>query len=128
MANGQFFDEIINLDMLANNIQLSVMDLLYGNPKIPDTDPGVTQIIHTINVACENAISLGFLAPGTWTGLPILNLKTGDMLPRGYMVQAPAVSTQSIADRSARKSPPIYVAIKEAGAIHSVLIGVYVDR
>ena len=128
MANGQFFDEIINLDMLTNNIQLSVMDLLYGNPKIPDTDPGVTQIIHAINIACEEAVTLGFLAPGTWLGSPILNLSTGDMLVKGYLVQAPAVKTQSISDRSARKSPPIYVAIKEAGAIHSVLIGVYVDR
>jgi len=39
MANGQFFDEVINLDMLVNNIQLSVMDLLYANPKIRRPTP-----------------------------------------------------------------------------------------
>jgi hypothetical protein len=128
MANGQFFDEVINLDMLSNNIQLSVMDLLYQNPKIPQTDMGVTFIIHQINIACDQAVNLGFLAPGTWTGLPVLNLNTGDVLPKGYLVQAPAIASQAPADREARKSPPIYVAIKEAGAIHSVLIGVYVNR
>jgi len=128
MVNGSFFDEKINLDMLVNNIQLSVADLLYSTPKIPQTEPGVTQIIHEINQACENAVRLGFLAPGQWTGVNILALSTDDTLPKGYLVQAEAIDDQSRADREARKSPPIYVAIKEAGAIHSVLIGVYVNR
>lgn len=128
MANGQFFDEIINLDMLVNNIQLSVMDLLYANPKIPQTDAGVTQICRVINEACEQAVSVGFLAPGKWTGPTVLNLKTNDYLSTGYSVQAQAVANQSDADRALRKAPPIYVCIKEAGAIHSVIIGVYVNR
>jgi hypothetical protein len=128
MSDGTFFDEKINLDMLVSDIQLGVMDLLYGVPKVPQTDPGVTQIIHAVNEACELSVNRGFLAPGLWTGSDILNLKYGDVLPKGYLVQAPAVATQSRADREARKSPPIYVAIKEAGAIHSVLIGVYVNR
>ncbi len=128
MANGQFFDEIINLDMLRNNIQLNVMDLLYGNPKIPQTDEGVNQIIHACNLACQQAVDLGFLGKGQWTGPRVLNLNTGDYLPKGYIVQAQPLSQQAPADRQARKSPSIYIAIKEAGAIHSVLIGVYVDR
>jgi hypothetical protein len=125
---GRFFDEVLNLDMLANNIQLNIMDTLYQNPKVPQTDPGVLQLIHACNQACDQALNIGFLAPGVWTGLSILNLDTGDPLPNGYLVQAPAISTQSDADRQARKSPPIYIAIKEAGAIHSVVIGIYVNR
>ena len=128
MSNGSFFDEKINLDMLVNNIQLSVMDLLYQSPKVPQTEPGVAQIIHAINMACEQAVTIGFLAPGKWTGRTILNLSEGDVMPNGYLVQAAKIADQSQADREARKSPSIYVAIKEAGAIHSVLIGVYVNR
>lgn len=128
MVNGDFFDEVINLDMLVNNIQLSVMDLLYGNPKIPQTDDGVTQIMRVINLACAEAATVGFLAPGVWTGPEVMNVKYGDTLPLGYQVQAQAVAEQSVADRALRKSPPIYVCIKEAGAVHSVLIGVYVNR
>lgn len=128
MANGQFFDEIIGLDMLVNDIQLSVMDLLYGNPKVPQTESGVTQIVHAINSACESSVVRGFLAPGEWTGVNVLNLSTGDYLPKGYMVQSESLADQSDADRQARKSPSMYVAIKEAGAVHSVLIGVYVNR
>ena len=128
MANGDFFDERINLDMFVNNLQLTIMDLLYQNPKIPQTDAGVTQLIQACNEACDEAVRIGFLGPGTWTGANVLNLKTGDPLPAGYLVQAEALSTQSTADREARESVPLYIAIKEAGAVHSILIGVYVNR
>ncbi len=128
MANGSFFDERINIDMLVNNLQLTIMDLLYQNPKIPQTDSGVTQLIEACNEACDESLRIGFLGPGTWTGANILNLKKDDPLPNGYLVQAPALSTQTQADREARKSVPLYIAIKEAGAVHSVLVGVYVNR
>jgi len=128
MCDGTFFDEKINLDMLVNNLQLTIMDLLYQNPKVPQTDAGITQLIHACNEACDEAVRIGFLGPGTWTGVNVLNLSTDDMLPKGYLVQAEALSTQSQADREARKSVPIYICIKEAGAIHSLVIGVYVNR
>ena len=128
MANGTFFDERINLDMFTNNLQLTLMDLLYQNPKIPQTDAGVTQLIQACNEACDEAVRIGFLGPGTWTGPNILNLKHDDPLPAGYLVQAEALSTQTQADREARKSVPLYIAIKESGAVHSVLVGVYVNR
>ena len=128
MADGTFFDERINLDMFVNNLQLTIMDLLYQNPKIPQTDAGVTQLIQACNEACDEAVRIGFLGPGTWTGPNILNLKPDDPLPAGYLVQAEALSTQTQADREARKSVPLYIAIKESGAVHSVLVGVYVNR
>ena len=128
MANGYFFDEMINLDMLVNNIQLNVADLLNSTPKVPQTDAGVTEMIHVINQACQQAVDVGFLAPGTWTGVNLLNLKTGDTLPNGFLVQAGSLADQSNADRQARKSPPFYIAVKESGAFHNVVIGVYVNR
>lgn len=128
MSNGQYFDEILNLDMLVSDIQLNVMDLLYGTPKVPQTDAGVSQIVHAINQALELAVTRGFLAPGTWTAAPVMNIATGDALPKGYVVQAQAIAQQARADREARKSPPIYIACKEAGAIHYVIVITYVNR
>lgn len=128
MANGYFFDEIINLDMLRNDIQLNLMDLLYQNPKIPQTDAGQSQLIMGCNRACELAVDRGFLAPGLWTGVTVLNLVYGDTLSRGYLCQSEAYSEQSTADREARKAMPIYIAIKEAGAVHSIVVGVYINR
>lgn len=128
MPNGQFFDEVINLDMLVSGIQFGVMNLLVGSPAVPQTDPGETQIIHAVNQACEASRIIGFIAGGIWRGVTILGLNTGDNLPNGYLSQAPPYSTQSPSDRAARKAMPVYTAIIEAGAVQSVLIGVFVQR
>lgn len=128
VADGQFFDEIINLDMLVSNIQFFVMDLLVGSPAIPQTDPGETQLIQAVNQACAQSALIGFLAGGVWDGVPILKLQPGDSVPQGYLSQAPPYSTQAPSDRQARKAMPIYTAIIEAGAVHSLIIGVYVQR
>jgi hypothetical protein len=128
LPSGRWFDQMLNADMLANAIQLNVSDLLNAVPKVPLTDSGVHQIIHVVGQACEAARVRGYLAPGTWMGLqPVLNLNPGDPMPQGYVIQAPTVSSMSNADRSARKSPPIYVACHEANGVQGVLIGVYVD-
>lgn len=128
MADGTFFDEVLNLDMLRNDVQLNVMDLLYQNPKIPQTDPGQLQFLLACNQACDLAVNRGFVASGKWNGVQILNLNYGDILTRGYICQSESYSEQSQADRDARKAMPIYIAIKLAGAVHSIVIGVYVNR
>jgi hypothetical protein len=128
MANGTSFDELINLDKLQNDIQLTVMDLLYQNRKIAQTDAGVNQIVHALNVVCESNVTIGFIAPGIWNAAAVKNLATGDTLPKGYLIQADTVASQSQADRDARKSPNIYIAVKLAGAIEYVLITVDVNR
>ncbi|KKQ88299.1 MAG: hypothetical protein UT13_C0002G0008 [Candidatus Pacebacteria bacterium GW2011_GWF2_38_9] len=128
MADGTFFDEILNLDKLANDIQLNVMDVLYGNSKVPQTEGGVGMIRSAIISANEQAKSIGFVAPGKWTGPNILGLSTGDTLPQGYVILSDSIDAQAPADREARKSPPIYNCIKLAGAVHSVIIQVNVNR
>ena len=128
MADGTPFDEIIYLDMLMYRITLNVMDLLYKARKIPDTDPGVTQIMNVINNACDQFVNIGYIAPGVWKDGDILKLKYGDTLAKGYLVQAESVDNQSQADRENRLSPPIYVSIKLAGAIEYITIPIKVNR
>ena len=127
-ANGMFFDELIGLDQLANDMQIGCMDVLANAPaKVPYTDAGVLQFIVACNEACEGALRRGFLAPGVWGLDPVLNLETGDTLSSGYLVQAELVAYQSASNRSRRICPPIYVAANLAGAIHQVLIQVNVQ-
>ena len=127
-ADGTPFDEVLNLDMLCNEITLNVMDLLYQNRKIPQTEAGVSSIVNVINVACNKFVNNGFIAAGNWNGAKCLNLKNGDFLTAGYLVQSEAIASQSQADRDARKAPPIYVCCKLAGAIEHVTIEVNVNR
>ena len=68
MANGMWWDLRLNLDMLANAIQLNLADLLNSRPAIPQTDQGTTQRIHAVNMACQDAVNTGFLAPESTTG------------------------------------------------------------
>lgn len=128
VANGQFFDEILNLDILASGIQYGVIDLLTSVPSVPMTDAGQAQLINAVEQACAQAASVGFIAPGVWNGAAVLNLKKGQALQAGYSVQSPPYSTQSAADRAARKAMPIYVCLTEAGAVHSVVVGIFVQR
>lgn len=127
-SSGIFFDEILGLDMLAESIRVGVMNLFTTTLKVPQTDAGVTQIIGAITNPCDEAVTRGFIAPGVWTGAPIGSVSTGDTLPLGYTILADTVASQSQADREARKAPPISVLVKLAGAIHSAIINVYVNR
>ena len=130
MADGTFFDQVINRDMLVNDLQLNLADLLNGTPKIPQTDPGETQLIHAVNQAAQKAVDRGYLAPGTFSplnGLPLLTLNPGDPIPAGFIALAAPYRTQATADRAARKAMPIYLVVCEAGAVHSVTVQVDVQ-
>lgn len=128
-ASGVWFDEMINLDKLVNDIQLNVYDLLYSIPKEPQTEAGHNDIAGSISQACEQAKKIGFIGEGLkWRRPSILALSKGDVLPTGYLIQWEDVNEQSDADRDARKSQPFYVCINLAGAIHSVVIQVNVSR
>lgn len=126
--SGDWFDEIIYLDKFANSIQIAVMNLLYQSPKIPQTEDGMAQIRAVIAAVAQQMVAIGFLAPGKWTGTPVLTLNTNDYLPGGYMVMSDSIDNQESADRAARIAPPIYVAAKLAGAIQTVVVIIDVNR
>ncbi|GAB6170550.1 DUF3383 family protein [Paradesulfitobacterium aromaticivorans] len=128
MADGTHFDEVIGLDMLANDIQLSVMDLLTSVTKVPQTEGGVALLVSAITDPCDKARTREFIAPGVWNAPPILGLNTGDMLSQGYLILSETIDSQGEIDRANRIAPPIYVPIKLAGAIESVVIQVQVNR
>lgn len=128
MADGVWFDEILNLDMLENDMQLCIMDLLHSRKKVPQTEGGVLMIIGAFKPALDKAVRTGFIAPGIWKGPPIMDLETGDAIPEGYRIQSESIDDQAQADRDARMAPPIYTAIKLAGAIHYVVVQVDVNR
>lgn len=128
MADGTYFDELLNLDMLTNGIQTAVVNALTTEPKVPQTDDGMDKLLNYITAPLEKARLIDFISPGVWTTSGILTVSTGDVLSRGYVILADTIANQSQEDREARKSPPIYILAKLAGAIQYVSIGVYVNR
>lgn len=129
MSGPAYIDEIHGLDWLANAMQTNLYNLLYQSPtKIPQTDAGTHQLVTTAQATCAAAVNNGLVAPGNWTTQGFGTLNEGDFLPTGYYVYAPPVASQASADRAARKSVPIQVAVKLAGAIQSVDCIINVNR
>lgn len=127
--SGAFFDEVQGLDWLENAIQTAVWNLLYtSTTKVPQTDEGTALIIAVIEAELVHSVDNGLVAPGQWNAAGFGQLKQGDYLPTGYYVYAPPYRSQSQADREARKSVPIQVAVKLAGAVHFVDVIINVNR
>ena len=128
-ASGDFLDIITGTDWLALTIQNQIFNLLYtSTTKIPQTDPGNNLIKTAIEGVCAQSVVNGMVAPGVWNSTGFGGLSQGDYLPKGFYVYAPPVATQFQADRDARKSVPFQVAVKLAGAIHTVDVMVNVNR
>lgn len=128
MASGVFFDERHGIDWFENALQTAIWNLLRSAKKVPQTDAGTTRIIAVAEKVCAQAVTNGLLAPGIWNGDTIGKLNTGATMSAGFYIYAPPVATQSQANREARKSVPIQIAAKGAGAVHSADIAVTFNR
>lgn len=119
MANGDFFDERHGLDWLQNFVQTNLYNLLYtSTTKIPQTEQGSTTLLTNVEQSLAQAVTNGLLAPGIWNGGSIGQLASGDTLTKGYYVYIQPLAEQTQSEREKRKSPPIQVACKLAGAVH----------
>ena len=102
--------------------------LVTSKTKVPQTDAAMHLIANAIEKALAAGVNNGLIAAGTWDEAGFGQLQQGDFLQKGYYIYAPPISSQAAADRQARKSVPFQVAVKLAGAVHSVVITVNVNR
>jgi hypothetical protein len=129
VASGHFFDEIMNVDALANTIQTGAFNQLLTTPtKIPQTDSGMNTLATGIEASCQQFVNNGVLGPGTWNSAGFGQLATGDYLANSFYVYAPPIANQAQAARSARVSVPFQIAAKLAGAVHDVQISLTVNQ
>lgn len=130
-GGNQYFDQVYT--RLAFKLRLAVAGfnfLAQTNTKIPQTEEGMNGLKSALRKVCGQFVSNGTFAPGSWSsattfGTPedhIRNIK--DV---GYYVYSQPISAQSQTDREARKAPTVNIAAKDAGAIHSADVTVYVE-
>ncbi|MBR8461478.1 DUF3383 domain-containing protein [Campylobacter sp. faydin G-105] len=127
-VGGKFIDETVGLDAFNDRVQKEVFSTLKAAKKIPQTDKGQVKLIAAIKRVCNQFVANGFIAPGQWRGDDVGTLTSGDYLELGYYVYSPSYTEQLQTDREARKATPLNVAIKLAGAIHSVDILINYNR
>ena len=129
MADGTtYFDTLVGIDWLQNQIQTDVFNLLYTAPtKIPQTDPGMHQIMTTIDGSLQIGVGNGLIAPGQWNAPGFGQIDNGTWLPKGYYIYCPPIATQSQATRAQRIAVPMQVAVKLGGAVHSANVSISVN-
>jgi hypothetical protein len=127
--SGQFIDTIVGADGLRTQIEANVFSILLAQQaKVPQTDAGVTTIETGVQSACQQYVTNGFGAPGTWNAGGFGTLIEGAYLDTGFYIYGEPIATQSEAQRAARICPPIQVAFKLAGAIDTVAGTIFVNQ
>ena len=128
---GQYIDQVQNRIWFVNSIQREAFNTLARvGTKIPQTEQGMALLENAIRTVCNTAVNNGMLAPGKWNSADTFgNLE--DFLENisqfGYYIYHTPVALQSQSEREERKAPLIQIAAKEAGAIHSANILVYLE-
>jgi hypothetical protein len=134
MADGTPIDQRWGSDWFQNACQTAVYNLLYtAGTKVPQTTAGQNQEVSALAAVCGDtpggAVYNGFAAPGVWNSETVFgSLTFGQYLPQGYYIYAEPIDSQPEADRIAREAPPVYIALKLAGAFDDANVIVTVNQ
>lgn len=126
-----YFDQVVNQIWFVNAIQRAVFNVLATTrTKIPQTEAGLQQIAKAIRGVCKQAVTNGYIAPGTWNS-PDTFGDYDDFIRNieefGYYDYHQPIAEQLQAEREQRKCPLWQIAAKEAGAVHSANIQIYIE-
>ena len=129
-ANG-FFDQVYNATWIKDGLEVAGFNhLAQTDTKVPQTEEGMIGLKSALSLVLEQSVTNGYIGAGnTWNGSTFGNPEDLRRLitDQGYYIFSLPISQQSQVDRDARKAPLIQIAIKEAGAIHSVTINVFIE-
>lgn len=128
---NQYFDQVYTRTALKLRLQVAGFNFLATSPtKIPQTESGMTGLKGAYRQVLRQFVTAGVFAPGTWLsattfGNPEDHIR--NIQDQGYYVYSLPISQQSLADRTARVAPLVQIAAKDAGAIHSSDVVVFVE-
>lgn len=128
---GMYFDQVVNQIWFLNTIQREVFNTVATvRTKIPQTDAGLEMITKTIRQVCKQAITNGYIAPGVWNSAEFFG-EYDDFYRNieefGFYIYHQPVAEQLQSERQQRKAPAYKIAAKEAGAVHSANILIYLE-
>ncbi len=128
---NSFFDQVYNLRWFVGALQIAGFNYLaQSSTKLPQTEAGMDGLKGAYRTVCEQAITNQYGAPGLWTSPTTFGNQPDlyqNVAQRGYYIYSGPISQQLQVDREARKAPLVQIALKEAGAIQSSTVVVYVN-
>lgn len=128
---NKYFDQVYNRCWFLGALEVAGFNALAKvSTKVPQTEPGMTILKGAYRLVCDRAVRNGYVAPGAWNSAD----RFGDveaMLRNieevGYYIYSLPVNQQAQTEREQRKAPLVQIAVKEAGAIHSSNVLVYIN-
>lgn len=128
---GMYFDQVTNQIWFLNAIQRAVFNVLaQTNTKIPQTEAGLEKITKAIRQVCNQGVTNGFIAPGTWNSSDTFGVYADfyrNIEESGYYIYHQPVSEQLQSEREQRKAPLYQIAAKEAGSVHQANIIITIE-
>ena len=129
-ANG-FFDQVYNRCWFLGALEVAGFNALAKvSTKVPQTEPGMTILKGAYRLVCDRAVRNGYCAPGAWNSpdrFGDVEAMLRNIEEVGYYIYSLPVNQQAQTEREERKAPLVQIAIKEAGAIHSSNVLVYIN-
>lgn len=130
-GENSFFDQVYNLRWFVGALQIAGFNFLAQSAtKVPQTEAGMDGLKKAYRDICEQAVTNQYSAPGSWNSSTTFGVQSDflqNIAQRGYYIYSQPVSQQSQSAREDREAPLVQIALKEAGAIHSSSVIVYVN-
>lgn len=125
-------DSVLFKNWLVNNLQITAFNVLRTvQTKIPQTEAGVQVLVDNYKKVLQTAVSLGYVASGTWKGQIAFGddeeLYKNNIEQNGFYLWTLPIKQQSQEQRQKRIAPPCYIALKLAGAINECDITVFIE-
>lgn len=133
ISNGanEYYDQVYNAQWLVGALQVAGFNYLATvNTKIPQTQAGLDGLVGAYRTVLNQAVTNGYCAPGTWNSGTVFgnpNSLVQNVGQYGYYIYAQPIAQQAQTARVARQAPLVQIALKEAGAIQSSTVVVYVN-
>lgn len=133
ISNGanSFFDQVYNQRWFVGALQVAGYNYLaQTSTKVPQTEQGMDGLKGAYAGVCLQGITNGYLAPGTWTSPTTFGnqaLLLANISQQGFYIYSQPIAQQLQTARAARQAPLVQIAVKEAGAIQTSSVIVYVN-
>jgi len=129
---NKFFDQVYNQEWFVGSLKVAAFNYLAQSAtKVPQTERGMDGLKGSQRIVCDQAVTNQYAAPGTWTSSTTFGNQTlfyQNISQFGYYIYSQPISQQQATARAGRIAPLIQIALKEAGAIQSANIIVYINN
>ena len=129
---NMFYDQVYNRLALMLRIQIAIFNYLAtAGTKIPQTESGMDGLKGEVRKVLKMFVDNGVLGPGEWTSSTVYGNPDDhhrNIKAFGFYIYSIPIAQQAQTDRKRRVAPLMQVAAKEAGAMHSSDLTIFVEE